>query len=57
MGERSSLEYQQDLEGVLLPIVVIDAQSHGIDVLRPMIPAILRSRGSVEPGPSGTWLG
>lgn len=45
-----SLEFQQNLQEADLGVIVLDAPSHDIDVLRPMIPSALEAIEAVKPG-------
>ncbi|SRR6266571_6007986 len=38
-----NLEYQQNFSGLALAVVVIDAPSNDIEVLRPLMPAVLEA--------------
>lgn len=46
----TNLEFQLNLRGFSLGVVVMDAPSHDIDVLLPMVPRVLEAIGAVEPG-------
>lgn len=46
----TSLEFQQNLSAVGLGIVVMDARSHDIEVLRPLVPGVLEAFVSIRPG-------
>lgn len=46
----TNLEFQQNLRGVDLRIVVMDAPSHDIEVLLPMVPGVLEAISVVQPG-------
>lgn len=45
-----SLEFQQNLQEAGLGVIVLDAPSHDIEVLRPMIPSVLETIQAVKPG-------
>ncbi|MCL4368913.1 MAG: hypothetical protein M1337_07080, partial [Actinobacteria bacterium] len=45
-----NLEYQQNLVQLRVGVVVLDAVSHAIEVLRPLVPATLEAIASVAPG-------
>lgn len=45
-----NLEFQQNISRVSLAIVVLDALSHDIEALRPLVPAALEAMSSVKPG-------
>jgi predicted nuclease of predicted toxin-antitoxin system len=46
----TNLEFQLNLRGVGMGIVVLDAPSHDIAVLRPMLPDALEAIHAVAPG-------
>ena len=45
-----NLEYQQNFRGVSIAVIVIHAQSNDIDVLRPLMPAVLAAMSNAMPG-------
>ena len=45
-----SLEYQQSFFGLALAVIVIEAPSNGVSVLRPLMPAVLEAMGASRPG-------
>jgi hypothetical protein len=45
-----NLEYQQNFSGQTLAVLVIDAPSNDITVLRPLMPAVLEALPKVKPG-------
>ena len=45
-----SLEYQQSFFGLVLAVIVIEAPSNDIAVLRPLMPAVLEAMGASRPG-------
>lgn len=45
-----NLEYQQNFSGVTLAVVVIDAPSNDIAVLRPLMPAVREALGTAKSG-------
>lgn len=45
-----SLEYQQNLTNAGIAVVVLMAQSHDIEILRPLVPALLSSLDGIQPG-------
>lgn len=45
-----SLEYQQDLANAELAVVVLVAPSHDIELLRPLVPALLQAFEGIQPG-------
>ena len=45
-----NLEYQQDFSGVSIAVIVIHAQSNDIDLLRPLMPAVLAAMSTAKPG-------
>jgi hypothetical protein len=46
------IEYQQNLSGLLIAVVIIVAPSNDVDDLRPMIPAVLQALTTLQPGTS-----
>jgi hypothetical protein len=46
------IEYQQDLSGLQLALVIIVAPSNDIGDLRPLVPAVLQALTLVQPGTS-----
>ena len=45
-----NLEYQQSFSGLALAVVVIDAPSNDVSVLRPLMPAVREALGSAKRG-------
>jgi len=45
-----SLEYQQNFADVALAVIVVHAPSNDIDVLRPLMPAVLAAMSEAKPG-------
>lgn len=45
-----NLEYQQNLSGVEIGVIVVDTPSNDVDVLRPMMPAVREALTRVRPG-------
>ena len=45
-----NLEYQQNFAGAALAVIVIDAPSNDIDVLRPFMPAVREAVKTAKPG-------
>jgi hypothetical protein len=45
-----NLEYQQNFEGLSLAVIVVDAPSKDINVLRPLMPAVLAAIAQTRPG-------
>lgn len=45
-----NLEYQQNFSGVSIAVIVIHAKSNDIDVLRPLMPAVLVAMSNAKPG-------
>jgi hypothetical protein len=45
-----SLEYQQSFFGLALAVIVIEAPSNDIAVLRPLMPAVLEAMDACRPG-------
>ena len=45
-----NLEYQQNFTGVSIAVVVIHVQSNDIDVLRPLMPAVVDAMFKAKPG-------
>lgn len=45
-----NLEFQQNLAQAPLGVVILDAQSHAIEVLRPLVPQALAAIESTRPG-------
>ena len=46
------IEYQQNLSGLRIALVIIVAPSNDVDDLRPMIPAVLQALTALQPGTS-----
>lgn len=46
----TNLEFQLDLRGFGLGVVVMHAPSHDIDVLLPMVPGVLEAIDAIQPG-------
>ena len=44
------VEYQQNLTGFAIGIVIMTAPSNDIDDLRPLVPAVLEALGRLQPG-------
>lgn len=45
-----SLEYQQNFSGLTIAVIVIDAPSNDIEVLRPLMPKVLEALTKAKPG-------
>jgi len=45
-----NLEYQQNFSGLMLAVIVIDAPSNDVVVLRPLMPAVLEAISKAKPG-------
>jgi len=45
-----NLEYQQNFSGLALAVVVIHAASNDVEVLRPLMPAVLEAIPKAKPG-------
>ena len=45
-----NLEYQQNFSGLAMAVIVVDAPSNDIDVLRPVMPAVLAALAGARPG-------
>ena len=45
-----NLEYQQNFSGLTLAVIVVDAPSNDIAVLRPFMPAVLKALPKAERG-------
>ena len=45
-----NLEYQQNFSGLALAVIVMDAPSNDIVVLRPLMPAVLEAIPKAQPG-------
>lgn len=45
-----NLEYQQNFSGLVLAVIVMDAPSNDIVVLRPLMPAVLEAIPKAQPG-------
>ena len=45
-----NVEYQQNFAGLKLAVVVIEASSNDIAVLRPLVPAVLNAISNAKPG-------
>ena len=45
-----NLEFQQDIPGLALGVIVLRARSNRMDHLRPLIPSILQALGLISPG-------
>lgn len=50
MTKDQSLEYQQNLANAELAVVVLVAPSHDIELLRPLVPAVLKAFEGIQPG-------
>ena len=46
------IEYQQNLSGLRIALVIIVAPSNDVDDLQPMIPAVLQALTALQPGTS-----
>src|SRR3972149_932789 len=45
-----NLEYQQNFTGVSIAVILIHAKSNDVDLLRPLMPAVLAAMSGVKPG-------
>src|SRR4051812_43918831 len=45
-----SFEYQQNLPGVALAVIVVHASNNDVAVLRPLMPAVLAGISDIKPG-------
>ncbi len=45
-----NLEYQQNFSGLALAVIVIHAASNDVEVLRPLMPAVLEAIPKAKPG-------
>jgi len=45
-----NLEYQQNFSGLSIAVIVIDAPSNDVAVLRPLMPAVLEALPKARPG-------
>ncbi len=45
-----NLEYQQSFSALTIAVIVIDVPSNDIDVLRPLMPAVLNALPNLKPG-------
>lgn len=45
-----NLEYQQNFSGLTIAVIVIDAPSNDIEVLRPLMPKVLDALPKARPG-------
>lgn len=45
-----NLEYQQDFSGLELAVIVVDAPSNDVAVLRPLMPAVLEALSKLQAG-------
>lgn len=45
-----NMEYQQDFSGLAIAVIVVHAPSNDIDVLRPLMPAVLAVIPETKPG-------
>ncbi len=45
-----NLEYQQNFSAVSIAVIVIHAKSNDVDLLRPLMPAVLAAMSGVKPG-------
>lgn len=45
-----NMEYQQNFSGVALAVLVIHARSNDVEVLRPLMPAVLAAISAIKPG-------
>jgi hypothetical protein len=51
-----NLPYQQNLEALDVPVVLVHAKSNRMSDLRPLIPAILQAFADAAPGrPAARW--
>lgn len=48
--ELENLEYQQNFSGLKLAVVVIEAPSNDVAVLRPLMPAVRAAIAKAQPG-------
>lgn len=45
-----NLEYQQNFSGLTIAVIIVDAPSNDIAVLRPLMPAVRKALPNVKPG-------
>jgi hypothetical protein len=45
-----NLEHQQNVSGVAIAVIVVHVRSNDIDVLRPLMPAVLEALAKARPG-------
>ena len=45
-----NLEYQQNFTGVSIAVILIHAKSNDVDLLRPLMPAVLAAMSGAKPG-------
>ncbi len=45
-----NLEYQQNLDAISIAVIVIHAKSNDVDLLRPLMPAVLAAMAGAKPG-------
>ena len=45
-----NLEYQQNFSGLTIAVIVVDAPSNDIEVLRPLMPKVREALRSAKPG-------
>jgi hypothetical protein len=45
-----NLEYQQNFTGLAIAVIVVDAPSNDITILRPLMPAVLEALANPKPG-------
>jgi len=44
------IEFQQNLKGAQIAVIVVSAGSNDVSILRPFVPKLLEALGSVRPG-------
>lgn len=44
------VEYQQELSGLSICVIVLVASSNDVDDLRPLVPGVLQVLGAIQPG-------
>jgi len=45
-----NLEYQQNVDAISIAVIVIHAKSNDVDLLRPLMPAVLAAMSGAKPG-------